>query len=49
VLGPDEVKKLFHGDHTHTNVDGAKMNAASVVQGIRNLSKDLPLVNYLKK
>ncbi len=49
VLGPDEVKKLFHGDHTHTNVDGAKINAASVVQGIRNLNNDLPLVNYLKK
>jgi rhamnogalacturonan acetylesterase len=49
VLGPDEVKKLFHGDHTHTNVDGAKINAASVVQGIRNLSTQLPLVNYLKK
>ncbi len=49
VLGPDEVKKLFHGDHTHTNVDGAKINAASVAQGIRNLSKDLALVNYLKK
>jgi rhamnogalacturonan acetylesterase len=49
VLGPDEVKKLFHGDHTHTNVDGAKINAASVVQGIRNLSNELPLVNYLKK
>ena len=49
VLGPDEVKKLFHGDHTHTNVDGAKINAASVVHGIRNLSSELPLVNYLKK
>jgi rhamnogalacturonan acetylesterase len=49
VLGPDEVKKLFHGDHTHTNVDGAKINAASVVEGIRNLSKELPLVTYLKK
>lgn len=49
VLGQDEVKKLFHGDHTHTNVDGAKINAASVVQGIHNLGNELPLVNYLKK
>jgi rhamnogalacturonan acetylesterase len=49
MVGPDEVKKLFHGDHTHTNVDGAKINAASVAQGIRNLSDELPLVNYLKK
>lgn len=49
VMGPDQVKNLFHGDHTHTNVDGARINAASVVQGIRNLSNELPLVNYLKK
>lgn len=49
VLGPDQVKNLFHGDHTHTSVEGAKINAASVVQGIRNLSNELPLVNYLKK
>lgn len=49
VLGPDEVKKLFHGDHTHTNVDGATINAVSVVEGIRNLHNELPLVNYLKK
>lgn len=49
VMGPEEVKKLFPGDHTHTNVDGARINAASVVQGIRNLSNQLPLVNYLRK
>ncbi len=49
ALGPDEVKKFFPGDHTHTNVEGAKVNAASVIHGIRNLSNDLPLVNYLKK
>ncbi len=49
VLGPDEVKNLFYGDHTHTNVEGAKINAASVVQGIRNFSNELPLVNYLLK
>ncbi|MEQ1798136.1 MAG: rhamnogalacturonan acetylesterase [Lacibacter sp.] len=49
VLGPEEVKKFFPGDHTHTNVEGAKVNAASVVQGIRNLSDRLPLISYLKK
>ena len=49
VLGPDEVKKFFPGDHTHTNVEGAKVNAASVVQGIRNLGDRLPLISYLKK
>ncbi len=35
AIGPGEVKKLFSGDHTHTNVEGAKMNAASVVDGIK--------------
>ena len=48
VLGPDEVKKLFHGDHTHTNEDGARLNAASVEEGIK-LLKNLQLNNYLKE
>lgn len=46
-LGPKEVKKLFQGDHTHTNVDGARMNAASVAEGIRQ-AKELALNKYLK-
>lgn len=33
-------------DHTHTTPEGAKLNAACVVEGIRSL-KDCPLVNYL--
>lgn len=45
-LGPEEVKKLFQGDHTHTNVDGARMNAASVTEGIRQI-KELALNKYL--
>lgn len=45
-LGPEEVKKLFQGDHTHTNVDGARMNAASVAEGIRQI-KELALQKYL--
>ena len=48
ALGPDEVKKFFPGDHTHTNEEGAKVNAASVAEGIR-LLKDLQLNNYLKE
>lgn len=47
ILGPDEVKKFFPGDHTHTNKEGAKVNAASVIQGIK-LLKDLALNKYLK-
>ena len=47
-LGPEEVKKLFSGDHTHTNEEGARLNAASVVKGIRELSS-VDLKIYLKK
>jgi len=47
IIGPDEVKKLFQGDHTHTNVDGARINAASVAEGAK-LLKQLKLNNYLK-
>ncbi|GAC1374991.1 MAG: hypothetical protein NVSMB30_18570 [Hymenobacter sp.] len=47
-LGPDEVKKFFPGDHTHTNEAGARLNAESVVDGIRR-HKKLALNKYLKK
>jgi lysophospholipase L1-like esterase len=47
VSGPDEVKKFFPGDHTHTNMEGARLNAASVAEGIRPL-KSLGLNKYLK-
>ncbi|MBF9141122.1 rhamnogalacturonan acetylesterase [Hymenobacter properus] len=47
-LGPDEVKKFFPGDHTHTNEAGARVNAESVVDGIR-ANKKLALNKYLKK
>ena len=46
AMGSDAVKEFFSGDHTHTNMDGAKLNAASVVDGIRSI-KDLPLNQYL--
>jgi rhamnogalacturonan acetylesterase len=45
-LGPDEVKKLFPTDHTHTNKEGANINAQSVVEGIRQI-KNLELNKYL--
>jgi len=47
AMGSDAVKKFFPGDHTHTNVEGATVNAASVVAGIRAL-KELALNQYLK-
>jgi rhamnogalacturonan acetylesterase len=45
-LGPDEVKKFFPGDHTHTNPEGAEVNAQSVVEGLR-MQKNISLNNYL--
>jgi rhamnogalacturonan acetylesterase len=47
ALGPDQVKLFFPGDHTHTNEEGARVNAASVTEGIR-LLKTLTLNQYLK-
>lgn len=47
-LGPEDVSKLFYKDHTHTNVEGASINAASVIEGIRSL-KNLSLNKYLNE
>lgn len=46
-MGPEKVKSFFPGDHTHTNLEGAKFNAAAVAAAIRTL-KDCPLSQYLK-
>lgn len=46
ALGPEKVKAFFPGDHTHTNLEGAKVNAQSVVEGIKAL-KGCNLKNYL--
>ena len=48
AMGPDSVKTFFPGDHTHTNIAGATINAASVAEGIKRL-KDCPLNKYLLK
>lgn len=45
-LGPDETKKFFPGDHTHTNPAGADINAQSVVEGIKQ-NKAMPLNKFL--
>lgn len=34
-MGPDKVKDLFYGDHTHTNEEGARINASSVAEGLQ--------------
>ena len=45
-LGPEKVEALFGDEHTHTNEEGAKLNAQCVVEGLRAL-KDCALVKYL--
>jgi rhamnogalacturonan acetylesterase len=46
--GPEKVKEFFPGDHTHTNKEGAAVNAASVAEGIRQNPK-IELNKYLVK
>ena len=48
AMGPENVKAFFPGDHTHTNQEGARVNAASVVEGIRGNAKNR-LNSYLLK
>jgi lysophospholipase L1-like esterase len=36
-MGPEAVKPFFPVDHTHTNLDGAKLNAEIVIDGIKKL------------
>lgn len=38
-MGPDQVKALFPSDHTHTDSLGAKINAQSVVKGLKKQRK----------
>src|SRR5690606_11544390 len=41
-IGPEQVKaKYFPGDHTHTNYAGAMENAASVIEGLKNIQHPL--------
>lgn len=46
-MGPEKVKAFFPGDHTHTNEAGAKLNAASVAEGLK-MQKDLTLSKYIR-
>ncbi|MBC7616679.1 MAG: rhamnogalacturonan acetylesterase [Pedobacter sp.] len=46
VMGAEKVKTFFPGDHTHTNLQGAIVNAESVVEGLRGV-KGCPLNTYL--
>ncbi|MBS1563834.1 MAG: rhamnogalacturonan acetylesterase [Bacteroidetes bacterium] len=46
AMGEDASKAFFPGDHTHTNDAGAKLNAVSVIEGLKQL-KDCGLNKYL--
>jgi rhamnogalacturonan acetylesterase len=45
-MGADSVKPFFPVDHTHTNIDGAKLNAAIVIKALKEL-KPGKLKKYL--
>ena len=48
TLTADQIKKFFtEKDHTHTNEEGAKLNAEMVVSGLKSLKAN-KLRNYLK-
>jgi lysophospholipase L1-like esterase len=46
-MGPEKVNALFADEHTHTTVEGAQLNAACVVAGLKRLKRNR-LVEYLK-
>ena len=47
MLGADQVKALFYGDHTHTSPEGARLNAMIVMEGLKALPGD-PLQPLLR-
>jgi lysophospholipase L1-like esterase len=46
-LGQERVAGMFYGDHTHTNPEGARLNARCVVEGLRGLNR-CELCPYLR-
>src|SRR6185437_3469876 len=48
AMGPQAVDRLFGDPHTHTNLAGAKLNAKSVIEGLKGLKRD-PLKRYFSK
>ena len=45
-MGGETVRKFFPRDHTHTNADGAELNAASVVAGLKAMGNH-PLDRFM--
>lgn len=44
--GLGEVMRHFNGDHTHTSLEGARLNAVSIAEGL--IQTDCPLKDYLR-
>jgi lysophospholipase L1-like esterase len=47
AMGQEVVKQFFPKDHTHTNADGAKINAQTVAECIKDLH-ECPLRGYIE-
>lgn len=45
AMGPEKVKPFFPNEHTHTSKEGAALNAANVVKGIKQI-KNCSLAKY---
>ena len=39
-MGEQEVRRFFPADHTHTNLDGAKLNAAIVANALKKINPE---------
>ena len=48
AMGQEAVNAFFPGDHTHTNIEGATLNAQTMIEGLQQLEK-CKLVKYIKK
>jgi len=46
-MGKDSIQKLYWGDHTHTSLAGAKLNAQTAAEGVK-ASKDKQLKSLKK-
>lgn len=47
-LGVEKVNLLFADEHTHTSLEGAKVNASCVIAGLQALKQN-PLASYLSQ
>lgn len=45
-MGPEAAKDCYCRDHTHTSLQGARLNAQGIARGLRDI--DSPLARYLK-